>query len=416
MNLTFSTKLCIVACHSDTPFKKNIIHHNDPLLKKIAHTIYINSSKYGKTIPMIHTNKLDKYDKYNHVLSTVNLQQYNLIIWMTDETLLTFSLMPFMHIAFQRGYHEYKDIIFQTPHYYLHPYPLVTIYIPPTIDEPSLFKSPILLQPISTVSNEPFVPVDQFVLDGKFIPSTNVEIIFNETSTHSKPNENSLPKSYTLSTTIKSISTISTHSYVAPVSRKIMLSKTMVSFTNILFKSNPVKEKEKKKEKEKEKETWFNQLIRLRDYPLPSCMDSIYETILIAFQPLPYLEYLLRKMILHFPSWSHTVVCGNLNTDLIASWNLPLHVISLDIDMINAEQYNELVLMPSFWELFQGETLLVYQEDSMPITYNIEPHHMYKVVEPGITIRNKAYILNYLTINPPEEGISEQLYFQQYAI
>ena len=63
MNLTFSTKLCIVACHSDTPFKKNIIHHNDPLLKKIAHTIYINSSKYGKTIPMIHTNKLDKYDK-----------------------------------------------------------------------------------------------------------------------------------------------------------------------------------------------------------------------------------------------------------------------------------------------------------------------------------------------------------------
>ena len=411
MNLSFSTKLCIVACHSDTLFKKNIIQHNDPLLKKIAHTIYINSSKYGKTIPMIHTNKLDKHDKYNHVLSTVNLQQYNLIIWMTDETLLTFSLMPYMHIAFQRGYHEYKDIILQTPHYYLHPYPLVTISIPPTIDEPSLFKSPTFLQPISTVSNETVLPVDQFVLDGKFSPSTNLpnDLVFNEY------NEPFTLQSYTPSATIKSISTVSNHSYVAPISRKIMLSKTMISFTNILFKSKPV-EKIKERKEIKEKESWSNQLVRLRDYPLSSRIDSIHESILIAFQPLPYLEYSLRKMILHLPSWSHTIVCGNLNTDLIASWNLPILVISLDIDTINAEQYNELVLMPSFWELFQGETLLVYQEDSIPFTYSIETNHMYKVLEPGITLRNKAYILNYLNINPPEEGISEQLYFQQYAI
>ena len=182
-----------------------------------------------------------------------------------------------------------------------------------------------------------------------------------------------------------------------------------------MFKSKPV-EKIKERKEIKEKESWSNQLVRLRDYPLSSRIDSIHESILIAFQPLPYLEYSLRKMILHLPSWSHTIVCGNLNTDLIASWNLPILVISLDIDTINAEQYNELVLMPSFWELFQGETLLVYQEDSIPFTYSIETNHMYKVLEPGITLRNKAYILNYLNINPPEEGISEQLYFQQYAI
>ena len=41
---------------------------------------------------------------------------------------------------------------------------------------------------------------------------------------------------------------------------------------------------------------------------------------------------------------------------------------------------------------------------------------------PGITelrfnqLQEIEAILNYLNINPPEEGISEQLYFQQYAI
>jgi hypothetical protein len=122
-------------------------------------------------------------------------------------------------------------------------------------------------------------------------------------------------------------------------------------------------------------------------------------------------------MILHLPTWSHTVVCGNINTELITSWNLPIHVISLDIDTITAEQYNELVLMPSFWELFYGETLLLYQEYTL-LEYDIQPYllHMYKEIEPGISIRNKSYIINYLNINPPEEGMSEQLYFKQYAI
>ena len=119
-------------------------------------------------------------------------------------------------------------------------------------------------------------------------------------------------------------------------------------------------------------------------------------------------------MILHLPEWSHTVVCGNLNTELITVWDLPINVISLDIDTVNSEQYNELMLMPSFWELFQGETLLLYQEDSRPLEYSVNPflHHMYGVLEPGISIRSKSSIIHYLETNPPEEGISEQIYFK----
>ena len=131
MNLSSSSKLCIVACHSDTLLKKENIKFNHSILKKTAHTIYINSSQYDKTIPMIHTVKKDKYEKYKQILSTINLQNYKLMIWMTDEIKIKFSLLPFIKIAVERGYHSYEDILFQTPHYYLHPYALPEIVVAP---------------------------------------------------------------------------------------------------------------------------------------------------------------------------------------------------------------------------------------------------------------------------------------------
>jgi hypothetical protein len=406
MNLSFSTKLCIVACHSDTPFKKKIIQYNHSILKKIAHTVYINSSKYDKTIPMIHTKKLNKYDKYNHVLSTVNVQQYSVILWMTDELLLTFSLVPLITLAIQRGYHEYKDLILQTPNYYLNPFPLSKININPLKEDPSLFKSNTVIAPIHTVSDEPYYLPDTL----NEYPSASIHTISYDTDMLPKPFKLTNNRSYTS----KPVVTVRQTKMHLPISHTNMLSNTMISFSNVLF----TKPKVKNVKAPIIKETWIQELQRIRQYNLPVCMDAVNETILIAFHELPYIEYCLRKMILHLPAWSHTVVCGNINTDLIASWNLPIHIISLDIDTITPEQYNELVLMPSFWELFHGETLLMYQEDSTPIEYDIQPYllHMYKEIELGISIRNKSYIINYLNINPPEEGMSEQLYFKQYAI
>jgi hypothetical protein len=728
MNLSFSTKLCIVACHSDTPFKKKNIQHNHPLLKKIAHTIYINSSKYDKTIPMIHTSKRDKYAKYNYVLSTLNVHQYNIIIWMTDELLLTFSFVPLIQVALQRGYHDYKDIILQTPNYYLNPYPLSKINIVPAKEDPSLFKSTTPITPIHSISNEeepirdtskPFTlngsytpsatlaPVhsisnekepihdisNPFTLNGVYTPSStltpghsisnekepiqetssfkllnssyyptkpvvtshsisNEKEPIQETSSfkllnssyyHTKPvvtshsisNEKepihdisnpftlngvytpsatltpvhsvsvepqetssfkllnssyyptkpvvtghsvavepqetssfkllnssyyptkpvvtghsvsvepqetpiifavnssytpsstlipvqsvtveptqnnstfTLNGSYTPSTTItpghsimnepqetskvplsktsysntneptvetsnfklsktnystkplvnghstkpvnvdsisqprKEISNFklfntpyratkpivntrsnesnqSNQSHIVPNTQKHMLSNTRVSFANILFYKNKSKpplvyvKEIKPTVSIPVKETWIEHLSKIQQVPLPLRVDSMYETVLVSFQPLPYVEYCLRKMILHLPTWSHTVICGNMNTELITMWNLPINVISLDIDTVNAEQYNELMLMPSFWELFHGETLLLYQEDSRPLEYSVNPflHHVYGVLEPGISIRSKSSIIRYLETNPPEEGISEQLYFK----
>jgi hypothetical protein len=407
---------------------------------------------------------------------------------MTDELLLTFSLVPLITVAIQRGYHEYKELILQTPNYYLNPFPLSKINITPVKEDPSLFKSntviapitvmsepsqfidpvynPIVsefiqpidtftlngytpsgtIKPIHTISNEPnqLNDTDTFTLNGSYTPSGTIKAIhtisnepnqLNDTDTFILSNSvsyvsnpvitvsastvNELPKTFKLtnnrSYTSKPIITVRQGKMQIPNSHTNMLSNTMISFSNVLFTKPKVKYVNEITNKSKE---WKHQLQRIRQYNLPARMDAVNETIMIAFQPLPYIEYCLRKMILHLPTWSHTVVCGNINTDLITSWNLPIHVISLDIDTITAEQYNELVLMPSFWELFYGETLLLYQEYSTPLEYDIRPYllHMYKEIEPGISIRNKSYIINYLNINPPEEGMSEQLYFKQYAI
>jgi hypothetical protein len=468
MNLSSSTKLCIVACHSDTPLKKQNIKFNHSILKKTAHTIYINSSRYDKSIPMIHTVKTDKYEKYRQIVSTVNLKNYNVMIWMTDEIKLGFSLVPFIKTAIERGYHSYEDIILLTPRYYLDPYILSEIIVPPIKEDPSFFKSETVISPIQDIAEV----VENVVTfpDVSFTPSTSIGAISDAVDYYVHPEKSFILSSSNISgASLDMHSTIS--SFMLPTnyislpgrygSKKYMLMKATVFFTNRLPKIHNVKTKEKEltevdklpkvetkekelpkvetkekelpeveiKEKElpevdklpkveiKEKELpWEEQLLTLQTRELPDRVElSTYETVLIAFDPLPYLEFLLRKMILQFPTWSHSVICGNENTEMIEEWNLPIQIISLNIDTITLENYNELLLMESFWTLFKGETLLVYNEDSKPLESNIDAlsTQSYVDLKNHTTLRSKKALLYVLQMNPPEEGIDESTYFEE---
>ena len=339
-----SPKLCIVACHSDTPLKKQIIQFNHPILQKLATTIYINSSRYDKSIRMIHTTKLDKYEKYQQILSTVLLVEYKVLIFMTDEVPINFSFTPFVKLALQHGYHSYNGIEIQTPQYYMNPYPIPTIVVPPVKQDPSLFKSQTTLSTTYTNYEQPNIPESGFVLS--------------------------------INRSLKPFTLISNINAIVPSNNPIPNSK---------------------------EQNWITQLLTLRNIPLPKRVDdSIYETVLIAFQPLPHLEFLLRKTILYLPKWSHTVVCGNKNTEMIQQWNLPIEVISLDIDDIDDDIFNEMLLMESFWMLFHGETLLTYTKDSTPLDEHIEQPDKWlqdkcATLENGMTIRNKKAIMERLT-------------------
>jgi len=110
----------------------------------------------------------------------------------------------------------------------------------------------------------------------------------------------------------------------------------------------------------------LSQLNKIKHIQLPAKTKSIYETVLIEFEPLPYIEYTLRYTILQFPTWSHTVVCSLKNVELIKSWHLPIHIITLQ-----PFDNNNMFMQPSFWYMFEGIKLLFYHKHSVILHNNI---------------------------------------------
>jgi hypothetical protein len=134
------------------------------------------------------------------------------------------------------------------------------------------------------------------------------------------------------------------------------------------------------KEKELHRYTCLKKLEDIRKIPLSIKNYSIYQTVLIEFRPLPHLEYLIRNTIHHLPSWSHTVVCGLQNYEMIRNWFPMLSIITLPIQNIVASEYSQLLLKEDFWKQFHGNKLLIYQEDSMLFHGKIEPFLIYDYV------------------------------------
>jgi hypothetical protein len=133
------------------------------------------------------------------------------------------------------------------------------------------------------------------------------------------------------------------------------------------------------KSKETHRQCCLKQLDIL-DKNLPPFIYSPYETILIEFRPLIHLEFLIRNTILQLPKWSHTVVCGNNNYDMIHTWFPTLNIIKFDLNNITSSEYSDLLMTKSFWNIFKGEKLLIYQEDSMLFHNNIKPFLNYDYI------------------------------------
>lgn len=100
---------------------------------------------------------------------------------------------------------------------------------------------------------------------------------------------------------------------------------------------------------------------------LPNIKQNlINETLFIEFRILDNIEFLVKKMIITLPCWSHTIICGNINYNYIINLfkNTNVKIIKLDINNNNQNNYNNLLLSKNFWNNFYGEKLLLYQEDS----------------------------------------------------
>ena len=116
----------------------------------------------------------------------------------------------------------------------------------------------------------------------------------------------------------------------------------------------------------------------------PINKSTQYETVLIEFRVMNHLEFLIRNMILKLPSWSHTVVCGiNNYTQMVDICNRisdGIKIIKLDKTNLTPSDYSEMLMTKSFWENFDGEKILIYQEDSYIFHNKIKPFLSYDYI------------------------------------
>ena len=121
---------------------------------------------------------------------------------------------------------------------------------------------------------------------------------------------------------------------------------------------------------------------------------SIKESVFIEFRVLPHSEDIIRNCIHKLDTtWSHTVVCGNDNYAVCVKMcnkiNANIRVVKLDVSNGNQNSYNNLLLTKEFWNLFNGEKILIYQSDSYIFKSNIDDFLHYDYVgSPFITKYN----------------------------
>ena len=103
---------------------------------------------------------------------------------------------------------------------------------------------------------------------------------------------------------------------------------------------------------------------------------SMYEAVLIEFRTFPHIEFIIRNAIYKLGSeWSFTVICGNKNYDLVnyicESISPNIKIIKLNYNNMTQKEYSDYLTTTEFWNLLNGEKILIYQEDSIIFKHNI---------------------------------------------
>ena len=119
----------------------------------------------------------------------------------------------------------------------------------------------------------------------------------------------------------------------------------------------------------------YNQF--MKHISLPNIkLDSIYEAVFIEFRILPNIEFIIRNAILKLGNaWSFTIVCGNVNMryikHMVKNISMNINIIHLDYDNMTRNEYSNYLMTSHFWDLFKGDKILIYQEDSLILQKNI---------------------------------------------
>ena len=188
------------------------------------------------------------------------------------------------------------------------------------------------------------------------------------------------------------------------------------------------------------KETFRRECVKeltiFKNIELPSIkLNQDKEIVFVEFRWFEHIELLLRNAILKFSDWSHTVVCGTANGEIMKNCcnfiSPNIKVIILEIDNCNQSEYSRLLMSINFWKLFYGETILIHQEDSYIFHNNITeflkydyigapwPAHQddnnYGVGNGGFSLRKKSKMIEVIknvSVNDIRIGIYTEKYMR----
>lgn len=114
--------------------------------------------------------------------------------------------------------------------------------------------------------------------------------------------------------------------------------------------------------------------------------NNKYEAVLIEFRKFPHLEFLIRNTILKLGNkdWSYTIVCGRQNHDFLLNLSKKIspeiNVIRLEYDNLQQSSYSKLLSSCDFWNMFSGEKILIYQEDTIIFRNDIDKFMEYDYI------------------------------------
>lgn len=191
-------------------------------------------------------------------------------------------------------------------------------------------------------------------------------------------------------------------------------------------------------------------LPKLREMPV--CLQAAsptLEVVIIEFRALPHLEAILRNAIRWIgPTRRYTLAGGLLNavwrTELAASVHAEVHIVTFSDIAHNPtrDDYNRLLLQPRFWKAFEGDKILIVQEDSLIFREGIDAFLQYdyigapwyyapmpekptaRVGNGGFSLRTKQVMLDTLDkyesfvnlqLSSSEEDIPEDVFFSTHC-
>lgn len=178
----------------------------------------------------------------------------------------------------------------------------------------------------------------------------------------------------------------------------------------------------------------------IRQIPTPKIQkQSRFECVLVEFRILPHLEFLIRNSIIKLGTeWSHTIVCGIENFEFLSSIcstiSENIRLIKLNVCNVNVSEYSNLLCSTEFWNLFHGDKILLYQEDTCLFQSNIHEflkwdyigaswpahsnHNVKNVGNGGFSLRTRQSMLDVIKTKPHTDygDIAEDVYFTKVLI